>query len=157
MKNLLHIFFIFFAVILQISLLPQIAIFGGYANLILLVMLALIFVGRNDEAIIWAGVGGLLLEITSPVHFGYYFFPMIMIYLLVNFLVKKLFTSPAWHLSMFFFFISSVLQDVIWIYLDRSLTTLLIILANAVYSAVLGVILYYFIDYYYHPKEKIKV
>lgn len=157
MKIFTHIICIFFAVILQISLLPQIAIFGGYANLILLVILTLIFVGRSDEAIIWVVVGGLLLEATSSVHFGYYFFPIVLIYFLMIFLVKRLFANPPLRLSMFFFFISSVLQDVIWIYLDRSLTTLLIILANAVYNVVLGVILYYFIDYYYHPREKIKV
>ncbi|EKD56186.1 MAG: hypothetical protein ACD_58C00274G0002 [uncultured bacterium] len=157
MKIFIHIICIFIAVILQTTLLPQIMLLGGMPNIVFLVTLSLIFINRADEAIWWLGIGGMLLEFISPVHFGYYFFPLLIVYLLINLLVKRFFANPSWYISMIFFFIFSIIFDVIWLVYNYSIDTYTIILANAVYNVILGVVIYYFFQFYYFPKEKIKI
>lgn len=157
MKLFIHLICIFLAIILQISLLPQITILGGFPNLILLVMLSLVFVGRINEAILWLSLGGILLEMVSPVHFGFYFFPLLAVFLLVNYLVKKLFTNPIWYLTLFFFFFSSLIFDLVWLFYDYSVFSISVLLADAIYNTILGLVIYYFMLYYYFPNEKIKI
>lgn len=157
MKTFIHAICIILAVIMQISLFPQITIFGGMPNLILLTMLILIFIGRRDEALIWLAFGGLMLEMVSTAHFGYYFFPLLATYFAIVFLVKKLFTNPSWYLAIILFLLSSIFVDLVWLIYSFSLSSVQIILADAIYNSILGMIIYYFMHYYYLPKEKITI
>lgn len=157
MKIFIHIICIILAVILQTTLLPQIKLLGGMPNLVLLTVLTLIFINRFDEAIIWVIIGGILLDLTSPIRFGYYYFALLIIYFLIRLLIVRLFNNPSWIISAIFFLFASVLLDCYWIYYDCSINTLTIILANAIYNIIFGLILYYLMQYYYLPQDKISV
>lgn len=142
---------------LQISFLPQISLFGGLANLVLVIIISLILITRFDEALLWLGLGGLLLDLFSPLRLGLYFFPLILIYFTTRLLVQKLLAHPPWSLSLLFFFSASLLVDLPWLFYESSSYGLVVWSSNAVHNALLGCLIYYFLQYYYQPKESIKI
>lgn len=154
MQIILNIVFIFIAALLQISVLPHLAIFRAYPNLILIVMLSLIFIQKKDLAIWWALVGGLALDLTSSGFFGLYTATLLIIFWLFSFITKRVFAHPPLYIAAILFFTASLLLDLPWVIQYKEWT---ILFSQAIYNTVVGCIAYYFIGYYAKPKEAIKI
>lgn len=157
MKIFINIILMITAVLVQISLLPQLSFYGGTANLILLVIISLVLIKREKDAILWTIIGGTLLDLFSPIRFGVYLFILLIIYFLLTILIKKLLATPPWHFILFLFFLASIIFDLLWLFYNKSIDFIIITAANAVYNIILGGIIYYLIQYYYQPQEKIKI
>jgi len=154
MKNFFIFFVIIITVILQITVITKIPVFTGVFNLPYLVMLSLIFIKRKEEAIYWACVGGLLLDINSLAPFGLYTITFIFSYFLFLFVNTRLFPDPDFYIIIAIFVIASIILDIgyqIYIF------DLKILLSNAIYNTVIGFTIFELLKYYYKPKEIIFV
>jgi len=154
MKIIVNILLIILAVILETSFAPVLSFYGGSLNIVFVVMIALIIIRRFDEGVLWAGAGGVLLDVMSPARFGIYTLELLVIYLIIYYLVKHVFSDPPLYLVMLMMFLSSALFNLVFIFYNFNLT---IYLATTIYNTVVGSILFVFIKYYYQPKEEFKI
>lgn len=152
MKNLINILLIILAVVLQISLLPQISFLTAFPNLIFLIMLSLVFINR-PESLWWLG-GGILLDLVSPFRFGLYTISLVVVFLLANYLVNHIFSDPSLFIAAVFFFVGSIILNAIFLLLTSQFSLLFF---EVIYSTFVGCIIYGLIRYYLKPKEVIKI
>ncbi len=72
------------AAMVQGTILPHLRIFGGQPDLVLLLVLAWAILDREQEGIVWAFVGGLLLDVLSGAPLGLSALPMVPIAYLIG-------------------------------------------------------------------------
>lgn len=154
MQILLNIVLIIIAVIWQFTVMPKIAINGAFPNIILVVMLALIFIKKSEQSLLWAVLGGILLDIFSAGYFGVFTATLIIIHLIFRIICRKVFASPPLYIAALLFFIASLLFDAYWVVEYRQWT---IYFYQTIYNTLVGCLIYYFIGYYNKPKEGIKI
>lgn len=154
MKTFILILTIIMAVILQISVIPNFSIYNVFPNIVLIVMLGLLYVRRTNEALWWMGLGGLLLDLVSPVRFGVYTLSFMIIFALNYYLIEYIFTDPSILLAGALIFISSLISNIIFLLLTHYYSQ---IFTEAIYTSFVGCILYWIIRYYYKPKEEVKI
>lgn len=154
MKFIVNLLLIIAAVILQISLVKEFSIYFGIINLVLIIMLVLVFVNRPIEALWWAGIGGIALDLVSPAKFGLFTLSLLVIYYVVNLLIRRIFTDPNIIVVATIFLISSVVVDAPWLLINPSWHTLLI---NAIYNTVVGSIIYFLLRERLRPREMIRI
>lgn len=154
MKFFINLLLIIVAVILQISLVKEFSIYFGSINLILIVMLSLVFANRPTEALWWAGLGGIALDLISPVRFGLYTLSLLVIYYAINSLIRKVFTDPNIIVVIIALFISSILLDAVWLLVNPIWYVLLI---NAIYNTVVGSVFYFLCQDRLRPREAIGI
>lgn len=154
MKFIINLLFIILAAILQITFIPELTIFSGIFNLIFLIMLMFVFASRPSEALWWAGLGGIVLDLLSPVKFGFYTLSLLVICLLTNYLVERIFTDPNIFVASGFFFGGSLILNLFWLTVNPSWQAFFI---SAIYNTVVGTIIYGVIKIYQTPREAIKI
>jgi rod shape-determining protein MreD len=154
MKFIIQLILIIIAVILQISLVPKLALFGTFPNIILLIFLALLFIGRPQESLWWAGIGGILLDLASPSYFGIYTFSMLIVYVLVFYLTNRIFSNPSVFVAAVIFFVSSLMINSIFIFYVHNYAGFLI---EAVYSTLIGCMIYGLMRYRTKKREEVKI
>lgn len=154
MKILINIILIIIAAILQITLVPKLAILGVFPNLILLVMLSLIFITRTEEALWWAGLGGIILDLVSPARFGIYTFSFLVIFAAIFYLVHNIFREPSLLISILIFIVAGLMSNLIFLIMNFQIVPFLV---SGLVSAFWGIIIYSLIKYYFKPKESIKI
>ncbi len=89
MKTFLSGIIIFFAVILQVTILPKITIWEVMPNLILLLIVCQSAIKGYKEGMVWAFSCGLLLDFFSNVYFGIFSLIFLFIAFIVSFVTKK--------------------------------------------------------------------
>ena len=154
MKLFYNLLVIIIVVILQTTLAPDMNLFGAFPNLIMIVMLSLLFIGRTEDAIWWAGIGGILLDIFSPVHFGVYTISFTLVIALNYYLVNYIFTDPTLPLAGTFIFVSSLIINFIFLLYSHYYGQYFL---EAIYNTFVGCIIYSLIRYYYKPREEVKL
>lgn len=75
--------------ITQVTLMPYLSIYGAWPNLILLLALVLIFLNYIPEAYLVASLGGLILDLGSPLFFGFYTLVIIFLVFMNKILIEK--------------------------------------------------------------------
>ncbi len=153
MKKIINFIAIILVVMLQITIVPRLDIYYAVFNLPLLIMLSLILIKRYDLAVFWL-LSGVLLDLISPIKFGFYTFSYLFIYLLATFVVTKFFHQINLFIIIFFFVICSFVIDFAFLFYDFQIKLLLL---NAIYNTFIGYIIYYFLKYYLEPQSIIKV
>lgn len=154
MKIIVNILLIIFAAIMEISSAPVLSVYGGTLNVVLLAMIALILIKRFDEAVLWAGIGGVMLDVMSPTRFGIYTLELLAIYFIIYYLVRHVFFDPPLYLAILIIIAASALFNLIFIFYNFNL---IIYFATIIYNTVVGSIIYYLIRSYYKPKEEVKI
>ena len=107
-KTLFKILTVCLLVIFQIAFLTKLNFFGVVPNLILILAISLIIKGFFQEGLLVAGIGGLSLDLASPLRFGLYSFLFLAIILVLYWLVLKILPSPG-IFSLFLIFFGSFL------------------------------------------------
>jgi len=154
MKTFLNILLVTIVVILETTLVPKMAIFGAFPNLVMLVILSLIFINRTRDALWWVLIGGVLLDLFSPVRFGAYTLSFVVIFFLAYYLVNYVFSEPSVFLAAGIFFISSLILNIIFLMYFHYFGLYFI---EAIYSTFVGCIVYGLIRYYYKQGEEVKI
>lgn len=94
LKTITKIIAIVVIALIQILLMPYFAIYGVWPNLILILAIMLLFFNADPEALFTASLGGLILDLASPLNFGFFTFFFLMIILLIKLLMSKFFNEP---------------------------------------------------------------
>lgn len=109
MKNLKIYLTVLFFVLLQVSFVPHMKLFGYYPNLVLLLLISLLILKDFKSAILWLITGGLLLELFSHQFFGFYILQFILIYTLYWFVIKPYLHEPPYFLVLITYAITAIL------------------------------------------------
>jgi rod shape-determining protein MreD len=150
----INILLILLAVVLQISIMPNLAIWQVFPNLILISTVILIFSGRDKEALYWAALGGITLDLFSTFHFGIFTVSLLIIYFLISYLVKKFFSDPNFIIATGLFLISGVIFDLILFIINPQWQ---IFVGEILYNAVLGVLLYSIFKNKFKVKDAVRI
>lgn len=153
MANLIQLFFIFLAAVLQISLMPSLSISSSQANLILLVILSLIFISRRKEALWWVIGGGILLDLFTSLIWPINLLSYLLIYVLIVVLLDRLIANLRWYIVILMVFLSSLIFDLPFYLIRGDYHSYSLMFFDAIYNVILGLIIYYFFSYYYSPKK----
>lgn len=151
MKFFKHFVLIIVVVVLQISVVPNLAIAGTYPNLILIGMLVLFFSSQKTPALWWAGFGGLSLDIFSTLHYGLFTISFLGSYFLLVFISDRFISSFSFLTIIIGFFAASLIIDLIpFLVSDKNWP---ILVGNAIYTVLVGIIIFYFISDKLQPKR----
>ena len=149
MKIFLNILLIILAVILQITFLPSFEFKGVFPNLVFVGMLSLLLVGRKEESLWWAGIGGISLDLFSPGYFGIYTLSFLAVYAAVYFLIMYVFSDPSLIISVPIFFVGTMLVNLCFLLMTGNYTGYF---TEATYNTFVGCIVYGLVKIYYSPK-----
>ncbi|MCL5795385.1 MAG: hypothetical protein M1338_03430 [Patescibacteria group bacterium] len=150
----INIILIVLVCILQISTLPNLAILQAFPNLILTITVVLVFVGRSRDALFWAAIGGIILDLFSPLRFGIYTISLLAIYFLISYLVKKFFSDPNFFIATGLFLISSVIFDLIFVIISSQWS---IFIGEILYNTIVGILLYLLLKNKLKLKDAVKI
>lgn len=153
MKKTINIIAIILAVILQITIATKIDIYYSMINLPLLIMISLILIKRFD-LVIWWVASGILLDLVSPIKFGFYTITFIIIYLFTSFIVKKIFYQSQFYIVILFFTASSIIIDIPFLIYHFNSQ---ILIGNFIYNTIVGCIIYWFLKFYLEQQSIIKI
>lgn len=155
-KNFLKILAILILIILQLTFLPKLMIFSSIPNLIIIVSLSLLFRGFLSDSLMVAILGGLFLDLASPLRFGIYTLFLIAIILLLNLVILKNIPEPNLLIIYFLFFlIFGILNLLIFLFIH--LAPNLLIILDAALSSLWGIVIYLLIGRLMGPKEELKL
>ena len=107
-KLLLKIFAILVLAIFQLALISKLTIWGAIPNLILILAITLVIKNRFFDATLVALVGGIILDLASPLRFGIYLFLFLLTLCLINFWLLRTIPAPN-NLIVFFIFVGAFL------------------------------------------------
>ena len=93
-KLSLKILAIVFLFIFQIAFFNKLTIWGSLPNIILILSLAFLLRNRFSDSLLIAVVGGLLLDLVSPLRFGVYILLFLSILFLLRFLILRMLPTP---------------------------------------------------------------
>jgi hypothetical protein len=144
-KTLFKIILILLLVICQVTLIPHLQIFGAWPNLILILALVLTVAGLNENALLVASLGGLFLDLASPLIFGFYTLVLIIFTLSTSFLVKKFFAGFSPMILSAIVATGTLFYDLIFLLVSRQFS-LLTLFVSIIYSVVVSQILFYLIN-----------
>lgn len=151
MKFFGHLILIIIVSALQISLVPNLSIFAAYPNLVLIGLMILLFSNLKAPALWWAGIGGFFLDVFSSMHFGIYILLFLGIYFLTHFLSSRFINEFSFLSIMTGFFLGSIVIDIIPYFAANR--DWIILVGNAVYTMIIGIIIYYLITDKIQPKK----
>ncbi len=145
MKSIQIFLLIIFLSLCQIGLMSNFAIFGNWPNLILIMSLVLIFCDREAEAFLAATFGGLLLDLASPMFFGFYFISLSAITLIVKYIFSKFLTEINPIIVAAVTGVTMIVYDLTMALINHQFS-LIGLVSNAIYAIVLAFVFYYFFN-----------
>ncbi|MEK7142701.1 MAG: hypothetical protein AAB785_00655 [Patescibacteria group bacterium] len=155
-KYIVKILAILMLVILQIAIISKIAIWGIIPNLILILSICLILRDRFEDGFLVALLGGLMMDLSSSLHFGLFTLIFLAILAVIYFYLLKFFPAPNWLTSLLIFGGSFLLLDLIISLLvgDWSWQE---ILKDIIINSLWGGIIYLIVQRIVQSKEEIKL
>jgi hypothetical protein len=155
-KTIVKIMVITLLAILQFALFSKLTLFGVFPNIIIILAIALLFRGHFQDSFLVAAIGGLMMDIISPLRFGIYTFLIIVILLLINFVILKFLPTPN-LIASFFIFAGAFL----FIDLSLALFTLLwpgwSLAIDAIINGFWGALIYWLLGKISYPENEIRV
>lgn len=152
-KNIKLILLILLICLLQISIAPNISILEAFPNLNLIVLVILLLCSRYKEALVWAIISGLIIDIYLDINFIYYTLGFLLVFILFYFIFKKIISTPILPIVILAFFLSGLLVDFLPMYLNQK--NYFIYIYCGIYNTLLGVIMYYLLVDIVKEKENI--
>lgn len=150
-----QIIFIFFAAITSIAILPYFKIFGVIPNLIFLIMLSFLYLGEEKIALVWAALGGILLDLVSPMRFGLAAISFFLVYLVNLFLLKRVFHSASSFISILAILSNALIINIIFAYFLNS--PIALVLITSIYDFIAGILIYYTLLKFLNQKTQISI
>jgi len=90
MNWFLNLILIIFFAIFQTTVMPEISVKFGMANIIFVIFICLLYLRFFELSLVWAALGGLALDFLSSTPAGLFFFSFIIIYFLLATFLKIL-------------------------------------------------------------------
>ncbi len=155
-KLILKIFLIILAVIIQVVLMPILSIKGIWPNLILVSLVVLLMLDFQRDALLVAGIGGIISDLAGPFFFGFYTFTFIGFFFLIIFLSKRFFSEVNLFLITLITFLSSTLLGVLSCFALGRLPNFGVLI-EGIYGAFLGLIFFVILISFNKPSQIIKI
>lgn len=149
-----QIIFILIAAIASIAILPYFKIFGAIPNLTFLIMLSFLYLSEEKIALLWAALGGILLDLFLPTRFGLMTISFLFLYIINLFLLKRFFHTASLLLAILAVFINSIILNLFLGFLLEG--QMFIAAVNSIYDTAVGFIIYYIFYKASSRKEAIK-
>ena len=155
-KIIFKILVIFGLVVVELALVNKLAFYSAIPNIIIIIAIIFTLRGKFDEAVLFALIGGFLLDLASPLRFGYYVLFGLLIISLIHFFVLKF--TPAPNLTMMFiiFCLSFILYDLLLFAAIKHLPAWQIV-PGALIQGIWGLIINKIMIGLIKPKEEIEV
>lgn len=155
-KNILKISAIIILAILQITLLPCFGIKNAWPNLILLMALVLMFLEFDLESLLVASVGGLILDLASPLIFGFHAVIFVAFVLFTKLWLSRFLTEPNAFIISLFLGLAAIFNDLIVILIARNFLWVSLMI-NGFYSGLIGFLLYRFGEHWFKKQPLTKL
>lgn len=155
-KNIIKALIIISIGLIQILLMPYLAVYGVWPNLVLILAIMLLFFNADAEAFFSASLGGLILDLASPLPFGLITFIAFSLLLLIKILIIKFFND----LNIFIFVLvmagALIIFDLIFMVIGRNFSLFLLII-NISYGLILSLIFYKLIGFYMDHNQGLRI
>lgn len=157
MKNtLIKVLGIVILAVLQFSFLSKISILESIPNLIFILSLVLLIRGFFEDSILVASIGGLFLDLSSPLRFGIYLMVLLASLIFIHFVVLK--NLPLSNYFFIYLFITGVFMAVnLIIFLFAGIAPHWQIIIDAAINGFWGVTTYYILNKLVRAKEEIRI
>jgi len=114
MNWFLNLILIGFFAIFQTTVMPELSIKLGIANIIFVIFVTLLFLRFFEKSLVWAALGGLALDFLSSTPAGLFFFGFLMIYTILVIFLRILEFKEFLDLAAIIF-VTSILFDLFMI------------------------------------------
>lgn len=141
-KNIIKILAIVIVALLQITLMPYLAINGIWPNLVLIAAILLLLFGYQKDAFYMAGIGGIILDLTGILPMGLNTIFLISLVFLIKIIDQKYFPDVNALIVFITVFISSIISSLL-IYLFLGQLPELIIFIDSLYGVFIAEIIYF--------------
>lgn len=155
-KNITKILGILIIVILQLALFSKFSILESFPNLIFIISIVLLLRDDLQDSFLVAVLGGLLLDLASPLRFGAYTILLVGILLFVYFVILKSMPVPNLFL-IYLLFMGIFLFVNLVIFLIIGAVPNWQIVFDALINSLWGILIYLFLGRIIKPKEEIKM
>ncbi len=155
-RTILKILAILLLAFVQFFLVSKISVLGVIPNLILILAIVLVLNNRFSDAILVALVGGLILDLGSPLRFGLYTFFFLAILLIIYFIILRSIPSPN-NLTAFLIFSASFLFLDLGIFLSLGVWPSWPVLVWAIISGFWGLLFFVLLSPKIITNEEINV
>lgn len=160
------IIFAIFTAFLEASFLPTLRIAGGMIQLITITVAVLMLFGSLRYSSLFLLVSALIISIITAMPVTYFLLPNFVVLAIILFLInRRILIRPSALESFFIFFAAVVVADLVGIVMAAGFSprNFYLILPDALYSAIVATLLYWFankIYLYFNPqvlREEIKL
>ena len=150
-KTIIKAIIITILAIFQITLMSYFSIMGLWPNLVFVLALVLVLTGAEPEAFLTASLGGLILDLTSPLFFGFNTIILLIMVILVEMLVNKFLSEISMFVAGLFLIIVTVIIDLLMCLISHQFIFVNLII-NVFYTLVVGLIMFRLINYWFRGK-----
>jgi len=151
-KNIINLLIIFLLSVAQITLMPYFSILDLWPNLIFLLAVSFILIGAEREAYLTASFGGLILDLVSPIFFGFNVLVMMFLTGLTQLLTKKLLSDINFFIAGLVYIVASLLFNLVFSFTGHQFDWLALNI-GIVYSLIIGLIMFYTLNNWYDRRE----
>jgi hypothetical protein len=155
-KIILKVIAFVFLVIFQLAIVTKLSIGGAIPNFLLIIAISLIFRGQSDNGLLLGGISGLLLDLVSPLRFGAYTLFFMIVLLIINFYILKIFPVPSLGIS-FLIFVASLLLVDLGLFLFMGHWPFWQIFPQAIINGIWGVLIYWILKKVIPVREEIRI
>jgi hypothetical protein len=150
-KTIVKAIIITILAIVQITLMSYFSIVGLWPNLIFILALVLVLTGAEPEAYLTASLGGLILDLASPLFFGFNTIILLIIVTLVKMLVNKFLSEISMFMAALFLIIVAISVDLMMCLITRQFIFINLIF-NVFYTLIIGLLMFRLINYWFRGK-----
>ena len=155
-KTILKFLAIILLAIVQLTLLPLFAIHGVWPNLILILSLVLVLFNDDTDAFLTASLGGLILDLGSPLFFGFNIILNILLVFLIRFMLKKFLTETTFFVFGLVVFLAIIIFDTIISVVTHQFSWINLLI-NGGYSLIIAIIVYRSLSFNFNRIGTIKI
>lgn len=141
MKKIKIIFLILLIFLMQVSIAPNIQIASSFPNFILILIIFSLLKFKYEEALICVALGGILLDLYSPMYFGIYTFGFLIVYIITYFIFNKFISEQIFITVLLSFFVGYLMIEIIPLLINHG--SYIIYFYSAFYTMILGASIYY--------------
>lgn len=155
-NTIIKILVIIFIVILQFTLMPLLAIKGVWPNLLLISIVVLMLIEYADDALLFACIAGMIVDLAGPLRYGINTIFLCSIYFMIKFLLKKYISEINILVLIILITLVTVLYS-LYIGFIVGINPNQFIIYQVLYNCIIAIGIYYLISMFNLQKLIIKI
>lgn len=153
---IIKILLIVLLAIFQVTIMPLLSVKGVYPNIVFIFIVILALLNFDDDALLVAGIGGLLLDISGTRFFGTYTIFFLLLIFAIKYINRKIFSETSLF-SILIFFLSSYLIFNLYLHLIIYRLPGVNLVYELFYGLILTYLIYWVFRSFYENKSIIKI